>query len=433
MSYDVSFSIKDGAVDPACATSCDWKVEAYYDDGTTEKLQRVLGSGNLVGPVLVYGTRFTGTNLHPGEITELRASVTPVGATEPQYTDVVQVSDPYPDGDVDLQIDRWEVDGSSGDATYEMNVAVSGAGQVNGPCDGVCYLYVEAIHRDGSVDTVVHSFIGGLVLSPSWAYSQAMSGTVSSTGVTHLRARVEPSGGSRERHEDVSPVSDYIYKGHDINASAASVAPVFTRNPTLFCTTFLLRAGTHYLRSTLTDQFLACEAAVLAGEIVVSKILERIVDAGGGPSIDVWVDDRRTPFPQPDSSMPEIPEDWDDETGCKQEIPEWSVDAIAWHIEEEHGYTDAPSEEGVLSYWGEDVPWRDLVYPYAMRYKARPSVNYADSCVREINFEAAPVGYEPDFDAPSGQPGWKLTNWYTVVTDKDTGILRTAYPGHEGN
>ena len=35
-------TVKDSATNAACATSCNWKVEAYYDDGTTEKLQRVL-------------------------------------------------------------------------------------------------------------------------------------------------------------------------------------------------------------------------------------------------------------------------------------------------------------------------------------------------------------------------------------------------------
>jgi hypothetical protein len=285
--YDVDVAIKLPAGDTGCNTPCTWKVEGYYDDGTVEEFQSVLRSGTVTGPVVLYGTRLTGSRQFPGEITELRASVTPAGATEPRYTDVVQVSEPYPEGKVELTIGKWVIDPTSGDAAYDFSVNVSGSGQVNGPCYGACYLSVEALHRDGTIDTIVHSFVSGLPLSSSWTHTQDFTGIISSVGVTHLSARLVSADSGTEPYMSTKSVSDYVYKDQDLAAAGVALGPVLTRNPTFFCTRFLVQAGTHHLQSSLTDQYIACEAAVAATEYTIFKVLEGIFDAPGpdGPGL----------------------------------------------------------------------------------------------------------------------------------------------------
>jgi hypothetical protein len=216
ISYDVGMSIKDAGTNPACQTSCNWKVEAYYDDGTTEQLRRVLGSGTLTGPVGAYGTHFIGSNLFPGEITKLRASVTPAGATEARYTDVVQVSDSYPHGSLAVNVKSWDRDPATGLTTYDLDVSFYGAGQEDGPCNGDCYLYVEGIDDTGAT---AHSFLTASSYSHGWTATRNLTGTsgTSLATVVEIRARLVPAGGTRETYTDTIPVSDFVLG--DINAA----------------------------------------------------------------------------------------------------------------------------------------------------------------------------------------------------------------------
>lgn len=212
--------------------------------------------------------------------------------------------------------------------------------------------------------------------------------------------------------------------------TSGGLAPVLAANGQFFCTNFLLHAGTHYLRSTLTDQFLACEAAVLgAAGYTIYSVQRAIVDAGGRLSLDRVYEDSQKPFPKPtETTIPIPPTEWKEETGCEQVIPEWSVEFVAGRIEEKHGYANAPT--ATKSYWDYGVPWKSLVHPYAMKFPAHPDA-HPGRCVRVIDYHW-PVGYERDYNTPSNQPQFELTTTYTVVTEADTGYLVTAHPGRPG-
>ncbi len=217
------------------------------------------------------------------------------------------------------------------------------------------------------------------------------------------------------------PVSDYVYKGQDVAAAAVALKPVLTRNPTFFCKRFLLRAGTHRLRSSLTDQYIACEAAVMAAEAGVVKVLESIIRTPGEAILDDFLPE---PFPAPDdSSVPLVRQDWEDETGCKQDISQTSIDAREIHVEERHGYAAPPELEA--SKWGFGVPWTLLVRPHALNHKATEQPPpYEDRCQRIIRY-ITDVGYE----WVQTTKEWRITDEYTVITDKATGNFITAFPG----
>jgi hypothetical protein len=374
------------------------------------------------------------------EITHLRAYVVPSDLACPApcprdaYSDVVAVGSPYPDGSIALDVGLWLRNADAGTVDYDVTIKFAGAGQTDGPCSSRCHYLVEAWYRVGSVNNMVKRLLYYDCLYGCWTLTRRLTATGASLSkITHLRAYVFPSSCpapcSRQTYDTgFVVVSDHVYKNYDILQFASVEAPILTENGTMFCTRFLLKAGTHYARSTLTDQYIACEAAVAAAGYTITSVLTKIIDAGGGSSLEVLVGDDLRPFPLPDPTTPPVRLDWEEETGCEQEIPEWSVEAASGHVERDHGYVRAP-DPSQDSYWDLNVPWEKLVFPYAMRFPAYPGKN-AGSCERVIEYDDI-VGFERVFSATE-PPYFRLTTTYTVVTDESSGALITAHPGVPG-
>ena len=129
-----------------------------------------------------------------------------------------------------------------------------------------------AYYKDGSVERSQHvlystSNSGGT----KWTATQRVTATgVSAPDVTHLRAYVKPYYACADpcqydTADHWRPVSSYIYKDHDMARTGDDLGPVYDANPAFFCSWYLMQAGTHQDRSTVSDQYLACEAALLAG------------------------------------------------------------------------------------------------------------------------------------------------------------------------
>lgn len=263
----------------------------------------------------------------------------------------------------------------------------------------------------------------------TWSLTKTITGTTSGT-ITHLKATLESMCDVNMEYwcwtppETYTtgrvPVSDHVYKGQNVAAAAVALHPVLTRNPTFFCQRFLLRAGTHRLRSTLTDQYIACELAVGAAEYSVVRVLESIIDTPGSAVLEDLLPEA---FPAPDPAMvPPIREDWEDETGCNQDIPAPSIDPRETHVEDRHGYSAPPGLKA--SKWEHGVPWKLLVRPHALNYKAVEQVDYPGRCQRVIRYITY-VGYEWVFATEE----FRITDEYTVITNKDTGDFITAFPG----
>jgi hypothetical protein len=414
---------------PCYQTGCNLAAVLLYVDGSTQVVQESLPGGLMVPGTNTASYHWSGyTNK---EVTDVEIYASPDNTTLGQREIRIRkhVKDKSPDGTISLSIQNWER-GADGSATFDLQTEIAHAAQHGGPCEQWCFVSIEGYHKnpDGSSDLV--GTLGTEEHRETWHATDSFVGTAAAK-ISEIEAVV-----SAEYVTDppsyfsgmVSVASEHIYKNHDLVLEAASLAPALARNPTFFCTRWLLSAGTHVLRSTLTDQYIACEAAVVAGEVAVAKILMAIYDAGEAPTVD---DPPFRPVPTT-SPPPETLERWKDETGCEQNIPEYSVEAQAGHIEAEHGYAEAVPTDGRGSYWDDGVPWQDLVFPYAMNTMAEPG-HVAGSCERIIHYDSV-VGYEKVMgNVPIGQPAYEMTNTYTVVTDETTGYLITAHPGEPGS
>ena len=118
--------------------------------------------------------------------------------------------------------------------------------------------------------------------------------------------------------------------------------------------------------------------------------------------------------------IPEVRQDWKDETGCEQDIH--MSEARETHVEERHGY--AAPVDLQASKWEHGVPWRLLVRPHALNYRATEQPDNPGMCERVIRY-IADVGYEWIFASQE----YRITDEYTVITIKETGEFWTAFPG----
>lgn len=410
-----------------CVSVCYWCIDASYKNGSTDVGIDTLAQDSATG-ASDFERRLTtpagGRQL--SEITHVRARLVPnYGWYETWTTDWIKVADPAT-GSLSLSVVVWRRDSSNGTVTHDLLLEGKATARRGGPCEGVCTWYVDAYYKNGGSESLgIESATG------SWDFSRRLvtpNGGKQLPEISHIRARLIPNYSGYETWDTgLIPVSDYIYKGHDMTQSAPVLDPVLAANGGFFCTRFLVHAGSHFDRSTVSDQYLACEAAVgAAAGYTIYKVLEAIVDQAGAPSIDVVVEDTEKPFPRPTSTPIDLPLDqWRSETGCEQEIPEWSVDAVTAKIERDHGFNSTTDK----SKWGYRVPWRDLVWPHAMEYKATQG-SRPDHCERVINY-GYPVGYERIYNSETGQR-YRETWTYTVVTDKEYGNLITAHPGLPG-
>ena len=433
--YDVTLS------GTCSASRCSWGLDAFYADGTVEVFQGGIAVGKAYGDSGVpapFTKRLTATleGSAAREITHLKAWME-LSTGSWIRSDLYAVSTPYPDPWVTLMVTKWRLDPATGYVEYDLTMKGRGLGQRLGPCSDLrCAWGIEAYSTTETGRRLAHVLYSySNVGDRMWTVDRrATTSSFWSNNVTHLRAYVRPHSCAApcayESVEAWQGVSNYTYKNHDLAGSATSLAPSLAANTGFFCTNFVLQAGTHYLRSSLTDQYLACEAALIAtGGYTIYTVLQAIVDAGGASSLDRVAEDSRKPFPKPtETAIPIPPPEWEEETGCNQVIPEWSVELRASEIEAKHGYANAPTAE--KSYWGFGVPWEDLVYPHAMRFQAYPD-HHPERCVRVIEYLAV-VGYERNYGSPPNQPSFDLTNIYTVVTEKDSGKLVTAHPGRPG-
>ena len=425
VSYDVSFSIKDGAVDPACATTCSWKVEAYYANGDVEKLQLSLGSGTLNGPLAVYGTRFTGTNLNPGEITELRASVTPTGAPEPQYTDVVQVSEPYPDGEIDIRWSNISETEVPGEFDYDILLSISRAAQVGGPCENTCTWEVVLVDGDG-VTTTAHQ---GTLVDSTWSYQTSLSGSLDASVVGAI-ATVAPASGLGDQYSDDIGILHQVTEGANLALYAAALEPAFGSQLSEFCNVLLLKAGISTDGDSVPDAYQKCMALIATGGITIWAFVDQMSKASGGLQglkdlAEEWAEgDEEVPSPteqqRPDPIIPDIPEGSTEYDDCEQGVPVITTRART-HINKRHRYNAGKG----ASEFREKLDWEWLVEKDAPRVLNRRSLSYPDQCERIVDFGRF-VGYEKHLS--NGEWLYRRTTIYTVATEQD-GTLLTAHPG----
>jgi hypothetical protein len=430
VSYDVGVTIKDATATPACASTCAWKVEAFYDDGTVEEQQLQLGAQTLSGPVAVFGTRLTGSHLYPGEITELRASVTPAGATEPQYTDVVQVSDPYPDGVVDIEWLETNMSSSTGSLDYTMTLAIHRAAQVGGPCEVDCTWDVTYIDSEGH-PTFVDS---GVRTAGTWNYETILTGSLDMTSIEYVQVELHPIGSSSPMYTDSLEVGHDLEDGIDSQVYAAALAPALAANPSTFCDKLLVLGGISLDGDSEPDGYRVCLGALelfanLTGMALADAVIDQLIEQSPDPraDLDALVEEHEgSPIPEPGEAtpVPYLPENGTDyEFGCKQTtyISQATIDKVTkWHL-----WGSAPMKSWFYPYPKTD--WKFLARDYSRKEVARPSIiPNSPFCVRRVEYSRKNVGIE--WNKPRGVYG-QPTRIYTVLTWAQTGEIFNSYPG----
>jgi hypothetical protein len=145
-----------------------------------------------------------------------------------------------------------------------------------GEYEGGCALYVACGHQvgPGTYRTVVEDEEGEILAATQWW-------TI--------------PGNSEEPEEDTAD---------DLNLLA--LAGLFS-GPSAICDAVLFYPGTHFAESTLSDQYLACEAAV-ANSASAVQVLRAIAAAGGGTAALWWLYEKETETQTPPGAT-ETPEE----------------------------------------------------------------------------------------------------------------------------
>lgn len=217
VSYDLDLHVAGaGQVRGACEYDCFWQVKAYYKNGTTEIQQAVLGQGTMYGKVWSFTKELQATAVELGEITHVRATVSPNWCCGRDSLDSGYdlVHAPLPPGYVELGINHWTRD-SSNALQFDLDMAIVGAGHVGGACEGECFWTVDIRYTDG---TVGGELANGRLYGRTWSFSGNIAN--SKTGVpavNAIRARVIPNDSSDLTYTTGwLPVNDFILADIDV-------------------------------------------------------------------------------------------------------------------------------------------------------------------------------------------------------------------------
>jgi hypothetical protein len=195
VSYSVTASGSGLAVAGGpCDGWCSWSLDAYYKDGTSELGQENLAGGGLAQETNSLSHTVTATEAPLPEITDLKLTISPNYDPPGRATYVrwIHVSDPYADGRISLSINQWDRDVDSGTTSYDLMLDITGAGQVNGPCESWCSWRVDAYYKDGTVEQERATLASGQGRD-MWTHSQRLTATDAQLGeITHIRARLFP-------------------------------------------------------------------------------------------------------------------------------------------------------------------------------------------------------------------------------------------------
>ena len=100
----------------SCEMTCYWRVEAFYRDGTTEKLRFSLGSGTLYGNSTTpaqLNANLTSAPTERLETTHVKATITRHDGSVLASSPFATVSELYPTGGATLNVAQWNANHSS--------------------------------------------------------------------------------------------------------------------------------------------------------------------------------------------------------------------------------------------------------------------------------------------------------------------------------
>lgn len=157
----------------------------------------------------VYEARFSGDGVEVPPSDHVLVEL--VGATHLADSGWMPTGAVYAPAWVELDVDRWDLVDEHNRATFNVNVRAGGLAGPQGPCEAkVCQLRVDAATRrdDGSLEHVGHL----LQASPrawTFAHSLAEEEWTLPWPITHLKAIVVGTDGTREIATEWVPVAEY--------------------------------------------------------------------------------------------------------------------------------------------------------------------------------------------------------------------------------
>lgn len=283
LTYDLTVTAANyGSAGAVCANvgylECDELIEATRPDGSTFLLTyRAIDQSGYPNV-----QQFTSTGTTTAQITALRAYIQ-VGtgsSPDPVSTAVIPVTDNYPKQKVSLKVLSVGRN-SSGDLTYDVKAKVSMVTIPGTVCEAVgyyyCQLVIEGTHADGTTTVLDTRDIWTGVPYPVPTYpdtEEFISSGVSTSTIVGLRAYVHvASNWTIFVSSPVVQTSENVVNGQDVDAAISLIASSASLGgePCLV----LFQRGTHLNESTVSDQELACEAAIQNGQSI-STILRTI-------------------------------------------------------------------------------------------------------------------------------------------------------------
>ena len=187
--YDVTV---DGGT--CSAYRCWWALQGFFVSNGSERHAFDIASpravyGSSSSPV-PYSEHFVGTATL-AEATHLYLSYTEDGNW--QVLDSRNVHVPYPDGSINVTAAKWDRNIDTGKVTYDLDLSIKGAGQINGACNGDCLWRIETAYLDGGTPRNVLDIEQDRLSGKNWTFSTRLSRTDRQIPeATHIRATVGP-------------------------------------------------------------------------------------------------------------------------------------------------------------------------------------------------------------------------------------------------
>jgi hypothetical protein len=419
IAYDMTISAGGAAAPGApCETRCEWLIEAWYRNGTTNAFVYRLASQLEAGGTASFSRNVSSPSWDYREVTHVRGTLRPSyvhSSNQRWYTDWIQVAQPGTGG-VDLNVKKWVDHGSS--VSYDLFFHAREASRWNGPCDGTCDWVVQAWDRSGETDVYVAELARVREYQTPWTFSRPLSGSAALQTATHLRAYLKNYYSGYDVFSTWVFVGDNMINDKDLVPYSIALASAYAANSSQFCEPLLLKPYPNTNGNSLNDIYESCEALVASGATLAFLLqqLEIEIPDSVDDLVDFWEnnpapteEDRQRPLPGPPV---------EDDPDCVQEIRE--IDDAAAKIE---GFHVWGAGEGRSEFypWAD---WRWLAKAVAEPVHARPSSFDSSKCQRVVSYEPTHVGITRFSLEP--------TSIFTVVTWPN-GKLYNMYPGTIAN
>jgi hypothetical protein len=256
--------------------TCTLGIQAKY--GTASTIENV-DSTVLTYPVPAVTHQFTSsTGVDSPKITSVRSYVSGVSGNGSSfiYSAWRTVNDPYQDPSASLLIKTFSLNSITGNIDVNLTASSNAYFSQNGVCRHPGFDCTIGINAKYGSTGAVTSIESATIPYPAASITQTFVSSTSLTNATALQAYV--TGGDGTVAGKWIPVSNFTQNGMD-TAAALALLVAGVGSSAVPCYT-LFPVGTHLQRSSLSDQQIACEAALVSGQSLRDFLASLVVSSG---------------------------------------------------------------------------------------------------------------------------------------------------------